>query len=71
MMGMGYITVQNNGRLFSIHFTGEFWIFLVLTVMFLFLTMGLYFYFIRRHGLRSKRVPEDQGIFKPGSSSSQ
>lgn len=47
MMGMGYITVHTKKHL-SINFAGEFWIFLVLTVVFLIVTLGSYFLWVRQ-----------------------
>ncbi|KAJ4302791.1 hypothetical protein N0V90_001682 [Kalmusia sp. IMI 367209] len=70
MMGMGYINVRKTSHFFAIHFTGEFWIFFVLTMVFLIMTMALYFYFIRRNWLRGNRVSEDQVALKSRSSSS-
>lgn len=71
MMGMGYINVRKTSHFFSINFTGEFWIFVFLTIVFLLVTMALYFYFVRRNWLRGNRVSEDQATLKSGSSSSR
>lgn len=48
MMGMGYINVQSTGRSISIHFEGEFWVFLILTAMLLLVTLAFYKLCIRR-----------------------
>lgn len=50
MMGMDYINVHSAGRSISIHFEGEFWIFLLLTTILLLITLGFYRLWIRRTG---------------------
>jgi len=47
MMAMGYISVEDVSEKISIHFEGEFWIFIVLTVVFLICTLAPYFGYIR------------------------
>jgi uncharacterized membrane protein len=49
MMGMGYIDVNTVKKKLSIHVAGEFWVFLVLTVILLIFTLGTYFLYIWRN----------------------
>jgi hypothetical protein len=45
-MAMGYISVEDISGKVSIHFEGEFGIFIVLTVVFLICTLAPYFWYI-------------------------
>ena len=53
-MGMGYINVQSAERSISIHFEGEFWVFLLLTAILLLVTLALYKLWIRRTRFHSE-----------------
>ena len=48
VMGMGYVTVESLGSNLSFHVRGEFWIFMVLTVVLLLVTLGSYYWWLRR-----------------------
>jgi hypothetical protein len=51
MMGMGYIAISKNDGHISIRFLGEFWIFLVLTVVLLIITLLGCFWWLRSRRL--------------------
>jgi hypothetical protein len=59
MMGMGYINVDTRGKgRTSISVRGEFWVFLVLTVIFLIVTLCSYYLWLRgRRAITFGRVP--------------
>jgi len=50
MMSMGYINVESVKKL-SIQIAGEFWVFVVLTIVLLLCTLSPYFWYVRRHRL--------------------
>jgi uncharacterized membrane protein len=54
MMGMGYINVEN-AKKFSIEIAGEFWVFVVLTIVLLLFTLAPYFWHNRRQQLLGRR----------------
>lgn len=58
-MGMGYIRVKSVVGKVSIHLDGEFWIFLVMTVILLLVTFGSFFCWQR------SRYPTDRRVDAP------
>lgn len=62
MMAMGYISVEDIGGKVSIHFEGEFGIFIVLTVVFLICTLAPYFWYILHIRVHESDDNEINGI---------
>ncbi|KAI9678977.1 MAG: hypothetical protein M1822_007403 [Bathelium mastoideum] len=60
ILGMNYITIRMVKEKLSIHIEGEFFIFILLSVILLIVTFGPYLWYVRKHRLR----PDDEGIEK-------